>query len=72
MKIYRECLTEREQDIANLVAEGLANRQIAERLFLSEITVKNYITRARQKTGSENRVQLARYVWFNSRPWDGS
>lgn len=52
-------LTERERDILALVGEGLTNRQIGGRLFLSEKTVKNNISRLLAKLGVERRIQAA-------------
>ncbi|MFJ9038724.1 response regulator [Streptomyces sp. NPDC102406] len=52
-------LTERERDILVLVGEGLTNRQIGLRLFLSEKTVKNNISRLLAKLGVERRIQAA-------------
>jgi len=54
-------LTEREMEIAELVAKGLSNKDIAARLFMSEGTVKNYISAILAKTGLEHRTQLAVY-----------
>lgn len=51
-------LTEREKEICSLMAEGLTNRQIAERLYISEGTVKNYISNIYEKTGIHDRVKL--------------
>ncbi|MFF3754659.1 response regulator [Streptomyces sp. NPDC002018] len=52
-------LTEREWDILALVGEGLTNREIGERLYLAEKTVKNNISRLLAKLGVERRVQAA-------------
>lgn len=51
-------LTEREKEITNLMAEGLTNRQIADRLYISEGTVKNYISNIYDKTGIHDRTRL--------------
>lgn len=51
-------MTEREKEICSLMAEGLTNRQIAERLYISEGTVKNYISNIYDKTGIHDRVKL--------------
>ena len=59
-------LSERERDIAALVAEGLDNRQIAAKLFLSEGTVRNRISDTLSKLYLSNRTQLA-IAWLNSR-----
>ncbi|MCT2586658.1 response regulator [Actinophytocola gossypii] len=58
-------LTERERKVLELVGEGLTNRQIAERLFLAEKTVKNYVTSVLAKLGMERRTQAV--AWFARR-----
>ena len=55
--VYGE-LTEREKEIAGLMVEGLSNRQIADKLYISEGTVKNYISNIYDKTGIHDRVKL--------------
>ncbi|MFE9118563.1 response regulator [Streptomyces sp. NPDC007172] len=52
-------LSERERSVLQLIGEGLTNRQIAGRLYLSEKTVKNHISRLLSKLGVERRVQAA-------------
>ncbi len=52
-------LTPREREILGLIAEGLTNRQIGERLFLAEKTVKNYVSGLLAKLGVERRTQAA-------------
>ena len=52
-------LTEQERRILALVAEGLTNRQIAQRMFLSEKTIKNYVSSLLAKLGMERRTQAA-------------
>lgn len=52
-------LTAQERRILELVAEGLTNRQIGERLFLAEKTVKNYMSSILAKLGLERRTQAA-------------
>ncbi len=52
-------LTPQERRILELVAEGLTNRQIGEKLFLAEKTVKNYVTSILTKLGLERRTQAA-------------
>jgi two-component system response regulator DevR len=54
-------LSEREREILGLIAEGLTNRQIGERLFLAEKTVKNYVSALLAKLGMERRTQAAVY-----------
>jgi len=55
-------LTRREWEIAELVAKGLSNREIAERLVLSERTAQNHVQHILTKLGLPNRGQVA--VWF--------
>jgi two-component system, NarL family, nitrate/nitrite response regulator NarL len=55
-------LTSRERQIAAFVAEGDNNRQIAEKLLISEHTVKNHMKNILEKLGFENRVQLTAYI----------
>jgi len=55
-------LTERERSILALVGEGLTNREIANRLYLSEKTVRNYVSMILEKLGLNNRTQAAAYV----------
>lgn len=52
-------LTPRETEIVRLIAEGLSNQQIAEKLFLSNGTVRNHISTVLEKTGLEHRTQIA-------------
>jgi DNA-binding CsgD family transcriptional regulator len=52
-------LTEQERKILELIGEGLTNRQIGERLFQAEKTVKNYVSGLYAKLGMERRAQAA-------------
>jgi two-component system, NarL family, response regulator DevR len=52
-------LTDQERKILALIAEGMTNRQIGERLFLAEKTVKNYVSSILSKLGLERRTQAA-------------
>ncbi|WP_067674981.1 response regulator [Nocardia miyunensis] len=52
-------LTEQERALLDLLGEGLTNRQIAQRMFLAEKTIKNYVSRLLAKLGMERRTQAA-------------
>jgi DNA-binding NarL/FixJ family response regulator len=54
-----EPLSEREEEILGLLAQGLTNREIADRLSLAPGTVKNYVTAVLQKLGVRDRTQAA-------------
>jgi DNA-binding NarL/FixJ family response regulator len=54
-----EPLSEREEEILRLLAQGLTNREIALKLSLAEGTVKNYVTNVLQKIGARDRTQAA-------------
>ena len=57
-----EGLTSQERRILELIGEGLTNRQIGERMYLAEKTVKNYVSNMFQKLGMERRAQAAAYA----------
>jgi len=59
-------LTDREADVAELVAEGVTNAEIGKALFVSRATVKTHLSRVYAKTGVRNRTQLA--VLLGSEP----
>jgi two-component system, NarL family, response regulator DevR len=52
-------LTEQERAVFDLIGEGLTNRQIGERLFLAEKTIKNYVSHLLNKLGMQRRTQAA-------------
>lgn len=52
-------LTDQERAVFDLIGEGLTNRQIAERLYLAEKTVKNYVSHLLAKLGMQRRTQAA-------------
>jgi two-component system response regulator DevR len=52
-------LSEQERTVLGLIGEGLTNRQIGERMFLAEKTVKNYVSHLLAKLGLERRTQAA-------------
>jgi two-component system response regulator DevR len=54
-----DALTDQERTILELIGGGLTNRQIGERMFLAEKTVKNYVSRVLAKLGMERRTQAA-------------
>ena len=56
-EIY-ENITDREKEICSLLAKGFTNKQIAEELYISEGTVKNYISSIYDKTGIHDRAKL--------------
>lgn len=58
-------INEKEQSIIELVAEGLSNREISEKLFLSEGTVRNYISSVLEKLSLRDRTQLAVFYYKN-------
>jgi len=60
-------LTNREEDVVRLVAEGLQNREIAKELKLSEHTVRNYLFHAFDKLGVSSRVELVLYAVSNAK-----
>ncbi|MCQ6559236.1 response regulator transcription factor [Paenibacillus mendelii] len=66
-KIDRSQFTERELDIMALIAKGLANKEIAKKLFISDGTVANHITSILSKTGLEHRTQIAIYYLTGER-----
>jgi DNA-binding NarL/FixJ family response regulator len=59
-------LTRREEDVMRLVAEGLKNREIAQKLNVAEHSIRNYLTRIFDKLGVSSRVELILYA-FNRR-----
>ena len=55
-------LTKRESEVAQLVADGLTNKQVGTRLFISERTVENHVRNILNKTGFHSRTQLAGWM----------
>ena len=55
-------LTDQERKILDLIAEGLTNRQIGERMFLAEKTIKNYVSNLLAKLGMSRRSEAAAYA----------
>ncbi|MGQ9463781.1 MAG: LuxR C-terminal-related transcriptional regulator [Candidatus Fervidibacter sp.] len=64
-----QTLSLREHEILKLVAEGLSNKEIANKLHLSVQTVKVYLTRIFHKLNVRNRVEAAQYALFHMNEW---
>jgi DNA-binding NarL/FixJ family response regulator len=58
-------LTPREIEVLALIGEGLSNREIGERLFLGQATVKTHVNRIFAKIGTQSRAQAVRYAISN-------
>jgi DNA-binding NarL/FixJ family response regulator len=58
-----DSLTEREREVMGLVAEGLSNDEIAERLYVSPMTAKTHVSRAMTKLGARDRAQLVVFAY---------
>jgi DNA-binding NarL/FixJ family response regulator len=55
-------LTDRESEVANLVATGISNSQIAAKIFLSQRTIETYVSNILRKTGLKNRTQITLWI----------
>ncbi len=62
-----DSLTKREHEVAALVAEGMTNQGIAERLFIAPATVKNHLSHIFTKLNIAKRSELAEEVWRRRR-----
>ena len=58
-------LTEREREVIDLIAQGLRNKQIAERLFISQTTVTHHLSSIYAKLGVSDRLELVVYAFAN-------
>lgn len=70
MKIYKIGkikFTEKESEIIQYVCEGLSNKEIAKKLFISEQTVKSHLHKIFAKLDIKNRSQLIKLYIYNSR-----
>jgi two-component system, NarL family, nitrate/nitrite response regulator NarL len=56
-------LTDREREVISLVGEGLKNKQIGERLFISDVTVRHHLTSIFSKLGVSDRLELVIYAY---------
>ena len=65
---YDEALTEAEERVAEAVARGLSNKEIAAEFGISVRTVENHISHVLAKKGFGNRVEIARYVLDRTQP----
>ena len=65
-------LTEREREVSGLVGRGLSNQEIAGALFLSEATVKTYVSRVLAKLALRDRVQIAVFAYESGLVTPGS
>ncbi|MGL5511152.1 MAG: response regulator transcription factor [Microcoleaceae cyanobacterium] len=63
--IHNLTLTEREQQVLNLLANGLSNSQIGDRLHLSPRTIEKYVSSLLRKTATNNRAELVRFTMEN-------
>ena len=61
----RSLLTPREREVLRLIVKGLSNREIAEQLIISEVTVKTHINHIFAKTECRHRVQVVAYAYRN-------
>ncbi|SHJ54256.1 response regulator [Tepidibacter formicigenes] len=59
-------LTKREYEVLSLIAEGLSNKEISEKLFISEKTVKNHVSSILRKLELSDRTQAAIYAYKNN------
>lgn len=69
-ELPQPALSRREREVAALVADGLTNRQISERLFISERTADGHLEHIREKLGVNNRAQIT--AWFVAQSQTGS
>ena len=61
-ELGKEGLTRRELEIVDLVAEGMTNKAIAQKLFISQRTAEGHVERIRAKLGFSSRAQIAAWA----------
>ena len=66
-QIDKSLFTDREYEVVVGISQGLSNKEISKKLFISEGTVKNYITSILNKTGLKHRTQIAVYYYTGER-----
>ena len=66
-KIDKSLFTDREYEVVVGISQGLSSKEISKKLFISEGTVKNYITSILNKTGLKHRTQIAVYYYTGER-----
>jgi DNA-binding NarL/FixJ family response regulator len=59
-------LTEREKQVVSLICKGLKNKNIAEKLFITETTVRHHLTSIFEKLGTKSRLELVIYAFKNN------
>ena len=64
--------SKREEEIAGLVATGMSNRDVADKLGLSPHTVKNFLFRIFEKLGISTRIELVLYVLSQDKPLEAN
>jgi DNA-binding NarL/FixJ family response regulator len=64
--LFEMLLSPRELEVVKLISEGLSNKEIGEKLFLTNGTVRNHISTILEKTGLEHRTQIAVHYLKNS------
>jgi DNA-binding NarL/FixJ family response regulator len=62
MAVLPDGLTVREAEVLRLIAAGLSNSEIAEQLYVSEVTIKSHVNHIFTKTGSRDRSQAVAYA----------
>lgn len=62
-KLFLDDLTERELEVLKLIAEGMSNADISQRLFISEKTVKSHVSNVLSKLQLADRTQIAVFAW---------